>query len=115
MPVASSFTFLSLNGQFLNWTLTDSQTGLPINNATVTATLYSGRSRFDPDGTPGTAVTGFTNISLIFQSNGLYQGQIPATFDPGDGGGFILVVDATAPGYLAQHWEVPANVTQRVA
>ena len=124
MTLPNSFTFLAANGQYLNWTLTDPLTGDAINGATITATLYAGRDRDDPDTTPGTPVSGFTNVSLAFISApytseftgtlaNLYQGTITSAFDPEPGGNYVLVVDATAPSYQPQHWESPAVVRPR--
>lgn len=115
MPIPTSFTFFAANGQFLNWTLTDTNTGAPINTATVTATLYVGRSRLNPDAVPGTADPNFTAINLVYipTSAGQYQGLVTSAFDPTPGQGYVLVVDAVASGYQNQHWEVPAVVIPR--
>jgi hypothetical protein len=115
MPIPPSFTFYRENGQFLEWTLADGILASSINTATVTATLYLGRDRFHPDVTPGTPVTGFNAIALAFVANGLYRGVIGAAFAPVAGLSYVLVVDATANGFAAQHWEVPAVVETRAA
>lgn len=124
MSIPNSFTFLAANGQYLNWTMTDALTGLAINTSTITATLYAGRDREDPDTIPGTPVPNFTNISLPFIAApytsvatgplaNLYQGIITSAFDPEPGGNYVLVVDATTPSYQPQHWEAPAVVRPR--
>jgi hypothetical protein len=110
----TTFTFLAGCGQYLNWFLEDSQTLQPIISASITATLYSGRSTTNPQATPGTPVTNFTGVQLKYLSNtkGQYQAVIPASFNPVLGPGYVLVVDAAVPGYNNMHWEVPAVVNE---
>jgi hypothetical protein len=89
----------------LSWTLTDSQ-GSPINSATVTATLYSGRV----NGTGGTVVTPINALPLVYVpgSAGLYSAQVLATLDPAAGlTDFVLVVEAVVAGLLVYHIEQP--------
>lgn len=85
--------------------LRNAETGVFLNAATVRATLL------DPSGQP---VSGFNNLSLsyIASSNGNYRGQVEETFDPPEGTGYTLVVDATE-GTLVGHWEIPAVIRQR--
>lgn len=128
----ASLTFTIRNGQYLNFWWNDANTGLPVRNATVTATLYYGRSKSNPDATPGTADPNFTSIPLQYLGDdasypgaagvlaGHYQGLIPASFDPTGnqppsplGGGYACVVDANAVGYQPQHLEIPSTVKVR--
>ena len=115
--IPHSLTFLAENGQLFDWWLADPQTGAPIINATVTATLYANRSRFDPDASPGTPVPNATGLSLTYQGNDTngarYQVLIGAAFDPAFGGPYVMVIDASAPLYQSQHWEIPAVVVPR--
>ena len=104
--------FTVLNSQTLNWTLTDSSL-VPISDATVTATLYSGRDINNTAILPGTPVTYFDNLSLAYSANGLYSGTIDPRFNPPLGGGYVLVVDVTRPGGTKSHWEEPSVVAQR--
>jgi hypothetical protein len=114
MALPASFTFEIENDQYLKWTLVDGETAVPITNATVTATLYTGRDPVDPITTPGTAVTGFNNLSLTHQGSGVYRGQIPHAFVPSVAtGGYILVVIATQPGGSQGKWEIPSVVAVR--
>lgn len=104
IPVRTAFT--------LTWTLTDAQ-GNPINNATVTATLYAGRSASNPTGTPGTAISPVNNVVLPYVpgSAGQYSVGIPATVDPPlDGTGYTIVIDASIAGTPIYHNEQPAVV-----
>lgn len=119
------------NGQSLNWVVQDPITLLPILGATLSASLYYGRSSTNPDATPGTVDPNFTGIPLTYTENMVvplpgqgtaaqYVGTILALFDPGSnptptpyGGGYTLVVDMAATGYQNQHWEIPANVQVR--
>jgi hypothetical protein len=114
MSVTLGLSFTVLNAQILDWTLTDSLTGLPIDNNTVTATLYVGRDRFNPAAIPGVPDSIFNNINLAFVSSGLYQGLIPATFNVEPGNFYLCVIDmAPGGGYGAQHWEIPSIVHPR--
>jgi len=91
----SSLTFPVSTAFVLSWTLADSA-GNPINNATVTANLYSGRSLVNPDAVPGTIIEALSNFPLpyVTDSNGIYSATV-AAFDPGDLGNFVLTIDAT--------------------
>jgi hypothetical protein len=112
-----SFTFPALNPFTFRWVLTDAD-GQPVNDATaVTATLYSGRSISIPDIDPGTPVTDFDNVTLeyVTDSDGIYEADIPGTFDPEIGGDFVLVVDAVRSFQVLGHWEIPAIVEERAA
>jgi hypothetical protein len=114
MTLPRMFIFLKENGQYLSWTLTDAM--LPnqtIDTATVVATLYQDRDLSDPVTRPGTPVTDFTNLNLPFVSAGVYRGLVPSSFNPEVGADYVLVVDATAPGYEPQHWEKQSVVEVR--
>lgn len=133
MTIPSSYTFTTKNGQRFDWWLQDSELLTPITGATVTASLYYGRSRQDPDAIPGVVDPNFNGISFASIGSGQppcgsgtaqqYRATILAVFDPPSndpnptpyGGGYILVVDATAAGYQPMHWEVPSVVTPRVS
>lgn len=143
--VPSLFKFTVRNGQLLNWVIMDPETLLPITGASITASLFYGRSSANPNATPGEADPNFNGIQLLYVKNvgvepvskrtlffdseppslttgtaAQYTGTIPSAFDPGAdnppnpyGGGYTLVVDMTAPGYVPQHWEIPAIVQVR--
>lgn len=109
----SSLVFYKENGQLLEWTLTDFlHRDQFINDATVVATLY--RARNIAVGHVGTPVDFLSDLTLTFVADGLYRGEIPAEFNPNVGVNYILVVDATAPGYRGQHWEILSVVTVRI-
>jgi hypothetical protein len=99
IPVRTSFV--------LAWTLADTS-GSPINNATVTATLYAGRSTRDPDNIPGTPVSPINNLPLpyIAASAGQYSATVPGTLDPQlDGTGYVLVIDGLVGSTPIYHKE----------
>lgn len=104
--------FYAKNQFTLQWTLTD-QNGNPINNASVIANLYSGRSTVNPDVTPGTIVPPISNVTLnyVSSSNGVYQATIPVTLDPIPSvNGFVLTIDASISGNPIYHYEEPSTV-----
>jgi hypothetical protein len=106
----ASLTFKVKTSFVLSWTLTDAQ-GNPIDNANVSATLYSGRSQQNPETTPGTAVAPLNPLALDFVSNGLYSADVPATLDPPvDGTPYILVVDGTVSAIPVYHDEQPVAI-----
>ncbi len=109
-----SFVFTSGNPFTFTWTMLDAD-GNPVNDATVTATLYSGRSPQVPDTDPGSPVEHFDALDLAFipDSNGKYAAAVSGAFDPGIGEGFILVVDAVRAMEILGHWEIPALVQGR--
>lgn len=112
-----SFTFPAQNPFTLRWVLADAD-GTPVNDASlVTATLYAGRSCMIPDEQPGTPVEHVDNVTLeyVTDSAGIYEAEIPATFNPGLGGGYVLVVDAERSFQVLGHWETPAIVEERAA
>jgi hypothetical protein len=110
-----AFVFPNQNPFTFQWTITDAD-GLAVNDATVTATLYSGRSATLPAEVPGDPVEDFDGVSLdyVTDSEGVYQAEIPGTFNPEVGGDFIVVIDATRGPNSLGHWEVPALVQERV-
>lgn len=102
-----ALSFPRLTQFVLTWTLTDTQ-GNPINNATVSATLYANRSLQQPDSTPGTAVPPIDDTALTYvaASNGMYSATIPATLDPTDEQTqYVLVVDGSISGTPVYHTE----------
>lgn len=76
-----------------------------LNSATVTMTLIDQN---------GHTVAGIENVPMVYvgASNGIYQGAIPASFDPTTGQGYQLVVDA-AQGAAVGHWQFPVQVDIR--
>jgi len=107
-----SLVLYKASGQYLEWTINDGMLPLQfVNNAAVVATLYHGRNVATGD--PGTPVPSATEIVLAFVANGLYRALLSASFDPHIGVDYLLVVDATAPGYESQHWEEPVVVEVR--
>lgn len=107
------FVFPAVNPFSVDWTLKDS-TGDPVNDATVTATLWSGRSRALPEDQPGTAVPGLTSLELDYvpASDGRYS-AVSDELDTDPGGDFVLVVDAVRAAEPFGHWECPAVVAER--
>lgn len=100
----------------LQWTESDAN-GNPVNNAAVTATLYSGRSQLHPDRTPGSVVTAFgTNgvaaLAYVANSAGVYQAAMPAATSPPPtpSGFYILVFEAKVGSTLIDHDEQPVQV-----
>jgi hypothetical protein len=108
----SSLTFPTKTIFVLGWDLFDTQNPpQPVNGATMTATLYAGRSQRDPAGTPGTPVPPIVSLPLNFISNGHYQANVPGTLDPSlDGVGYVLVIDAQVASAQAYHFEQPVVV-----
>jgi hypothetical protein len=100
-PANSSFQFI--------WNLVD-QTGTPVEDATVLATLYYGRDLGNPTLYPGTAVTNFSAVTLVNQNNGQYIGVISAMTGTQPGAGYVVVVDSTRPDTTVGHWEELAVV-----
>lgn len=107
-----SFTFTSLTQQQVTWNLTDTS-GAIITGATVTATLYLNRDKFQPLVRPGTPDTIFNNIALIETpgGSGTYVGQIPATFNPlPSDSGYTTVITATLGATPLADFEEPTVV-----
>ena len=80
----ASFTYRVGQPSLVTWNLTD-QNNVPITGAAVTATLYVDRSLQNPTITPGTVDPIFQNIALnetVPGTSGVYQGTVPATFNP---------------------------------
>lgn len=104
LPVLTAFT--------LTWTLTDSS-GNAVNAATLTATLYAGRSPINPVAVPGTPVAPIINITLnyVVASAGIYSAAIPGTLNPApDGTGYTLVLDGVLSAVQIYHTEEPVVV-----
>lgn len=113
MTVAKSFTFFSNATNDLFWVVTDAA-GTVINNAVVVANLYWGRDRLKPDQVPGTAVPGFTAVSLPFSGpDSQYKATIAALTNVPNGGNYILVVNVKdSNNNQIAHWERPAVVIE---
>src|ERR1700749_4858793 len=100
-------TITVLNPFNLTWTLTNAD-NTPVDTASVTATLYQGRSRINPDLVPGTPVTNLTNVNLAYIAAS--QGQYQALISPIDselGGDYILVIDGVIGTTPVYHNETP--------
>lgn len=99
------------NPFILNWTLTDS-TGAPVDNATVTATLYGGRG--DPTTNPGIPVTELNDLDLVYSgSGGIYSVQVPAIVSAALGTNYVLVIDAAIGSTAIYHNEEPSSIINR--
>jgi hypothetical protein len=91
--------------------LQDVATGLYLNAATVTATLYDQRGNADP-------VLNGIMLSYIAGSEGSYQGTVPASFSPpaftGQNplGGYSLQVEANQGG-VQSLFTIPAVIRLR--
>jgi hypothetical protein len=116
IPIAppTSMTFRCLQQSQITWTLTD-PTGLPITGMTVVATLYANRSRSNPVAQPGTiADPSFSNLALpetIPGVSGIYQGVVPATFNPAQSlTGYLVVITASSGVTLVDTWSIPGVV-----
>ncbi len=109
-----TLVFEAQNAFDLDWTLTDAD-GEPVNDAVVTATLFSGRSEQSPETSPGDPIEDFTDVELeyVADSDGLYTGRIPATFGAAVGGDYITVVEASREDELFGHWEIPSMVMEK--
>ena len=108
----TSFTFRALQQALLTWTLTD-QNGNPISGATVTATLYANRNLQNTTQYPGTAVTNFTNVSLVETPalSGIYVATLPATINPSAATlGFATVISALSGSTSIGTWTIPSVV-----
>jgi len=107
-----SFTFVALQQNLFTWNLT-TNLNVPVTNATVTSTLYSGRQIANPTQYPGIADAIFVNISMpeINPPSGIYQATIPATFNPDPTlSNFVVVVTATLASVNIGTWSTPAVV-----
>lgn len=102
------------NAFTIQWTLTDDQTPpQPVNNATMTATLYAGRSAGNPNAVPGTPVAPIIDVSMpyVAATDGIYQAAIAGTLNPPSNGiGYTLVIDATVAAQPVYHAEEPVFV-----
>src|SRR5208282_2289385 len=107
-----SFTFVALQQNLFTWNLT-TNLNVPVTNATVTSTLYSGRQIANPTQYPGIADAIFVNISMpeINPPSGIYQATIPATFNPDPTlSNFVVVVTATLASVNIGTWSTVAVV-----
>ena len=107
MAVPVKLFFRKANDQIVTLSgLKDSLTDAFQNAALVTATLQ------DHLNAPVAGLSGLT-LGYVAASNGDYRGQVEEVFDPAEGGGYKLVIDAVE-GSLVGHWEVPVEVKTRV-
>ena len=85
--------------------LQDQVTGIFLQNAQVSATLYDQRGNPDPV---------LQNINMVYQpgTDGTYLGTVPATFNAKLGGGYKLVVIAVQAGVQAEY-TIPTIVQLR--
>lgn len=102
------------NAFTIQWILKDDQTPpQPVNNATMTVTLYANRSSGNPNIVPGTPVAPIINVSMpyVVATDGIYQAFIAGTLNPPQNGiGYTLVIDATISGNPVYHQEEPVFV-----
>jgi hypothetical protein len=94
------------NTQLINITgLQDQASGLYLDAATISATLYDRLG--NQDGV-------LNNISLGYLpgTNGNYQGTVPAGFNATIGTGYSLVITAAQSG-IQSKWTIPAQVKAR--
>lgn len=108
VPPPTSFTFRSLQVSQITWALTDT-TGVAITGATLAATCYQNRNLQNPVQYPGTAITGFTNISLPETATpGTYTAFLPATINPSPSTtGYITVITALMGSTPIGTWTIP--------
>jgi hypothetical protein len=112
-PIPNSFELFAANGQYIEWGplidgLTDGNpTPTYVNNATGTLSVK------DPAGVVVPACGFPISFAYVAASTGIYRALIPAAFNPPPGGQFLVIVDLTAAGFQAAHWEVPAFVRAR--
>ena len=94
------------NTQILTVTgLQDVVTGLYLNSATVKATLVNEHGVTD-------AVLVDITLTYVTDSNGTYQGTVPAAFNAGLGGGYTLKVTAVQSG-IQSLFSIPTQVRLR--
>lgn len=111
------------NDNLIEWTwLSQSSDGEFINNGTVTFTLYSGYSLVSttgvlttPSGSVNLAVSGGTAVAMnyVTDSNGKYQGKLPASVVLDLALEYTLEINGTANGHIARR-SIPVTVTDRV-
>lgn len=108
MPLPASFTYTPRNSKTVSFgPVLDSATQAPVVGATVTLTL---RASWAPDG----AVAGATNLALVDQGAGMYEGTINGSdFNPPAGSDYVTVIDLTATDGSIGHWEIPSLVEAR--
>lgn len=105
-----SHTIYRKNDNLIEWQwLSDASDGDYINDGTVTFTLYSGYSLVSTTGaltTPAGAVNalvyGPTTMSYVTDSNGKYQGKLPASVDLDLALEYTVEINATAGGHTAR-------------
>lgn len=107
--MAFDFTIDWDNPLTFQWTLTDAS-GAGITGATVSSTLYKGRSWLHPDRKPGVAVTGWTDVALVEQGAGVYSVNIAAADLPVPGFDYVLVVESLFGNTVIDHSEEPTRI-----
>lgn len=118
-----SLTLYRKNDNLIEWQwLTQSTNGAFINDGTVTFTLYSGYSLVSttgvlttPSGSVNQAVTNATAVPMTYvtDSNGKYQGKIPASVALDLALTYTLEINGTANGHTARR-SIPVTVIDRV-
>lgn len=106
MPVPRHVDLFKANDQTIEISgLKDGLNNGFINTATCTAILK------DRD---GNSVSGITNLSLVYiaNSDGVYRGNIPDTFDPPVGNSYTLLIDSDDSGNKL-HIEINTRVSVR--
>jgi len=110
------FQYTQLNDQYIQiGPVYDALTPtVPLTGSTVVATLYAGRI---PPGTPGTPVSGATDITLTDEGGGIYRGLVvgSAFGSPDAGNDYLTAVDLNGPGGAQAHWEIPSVVMVRTS
>lgn len=106
MPIPSVIYLYPRNTQVLEINgLQDITTGLFLDAATVTATLYNNNGVADP------VLNGIV-LAYVNGTNGNYQGTVPDTFQPCLGAGYLLQIIANQGG-VQSVWSIPAKVLLR--
>ena len=110
-----SHTIYRKNDNTIEWTwLSDSTDGDYINDGTVTFTLYSGYSLASSTGVAsGTLVHGPITKSYVADSNGKYQGKLPASLALNLALAYTIEINATAGGHTARR-SIPVSLVDRV-
>lgn len=87
--------------------LTDGKTGLPINNATVEATIVN------HDNQPVAGITWPVELDYVVDSDGDYEGELDEEFQVSVTGIYYLRVEAETPPDIKGRWRVPLTVKER--
>lgn len=110
----TSMTFRSLQQTQITWTLTNAA-GVPVTGMTVSATLYANRSRSNPATQPGTIADANFNALALPETvpgvSGVYQGVVPAAFNPLQSlTGYLVIITASNGATLIDTWTIPGVV-----